>query len=454
MNSENIKALIIHDDKARVAEIKESLPDYFESVISPFDNALDAIISEQEKSPIGIVIMDAEDVMGLAIEVYKFLTDDPDRLKLRCIPVILLAEDEFSDKAMEFYDYGDPRFYTGDIMDVDFYLMVSELIEEAEDIPESELYPEDEEEENEVKLKPSIDKIMGATYEVSTGEGEQRVAAYNNAEILRKIASAALSNKEQAKKVISVLEKISAERISSGEKSNYIPRNERKKTVSKVTHEMPEFDDSEDWIPDIPQIQHEDTRDYITLEDLWGPTSGSSDSPAKNTNAQSIPSMGMPGMFVNPLNVQRSTNIQNASNPNVMKPKNYTIGQGVKKNGPKKILIIDTDPMSIKAFKLFVNPEIEIEQVDSMMRAIDFFIKKSADLVAIEYDMQGVQGLALLNNIRMQPNGRNVKAAIMMNQTKSQYSREKVLATPGVVGIIEKPIVKKQLLQTVNRAIQ
>jgi len=376
-----LKALIVYDKADKAKQIEDALPDYFLSTITNYNNAKDTLLS-LEGDVFDVIIMNADDTRDCVMDFYMYLCKDPEELYINRIPVVLITKDEFSEHSMSFYDAGNPFFYTGDIHDVDFYLQVVEAIEEAE-LLEDEDYEEEEDFEvvdNSVSQAISVNKLIGTSVSVKGGEDEPaRIATFNAAETLKKIARIVGKNKEAAKQVVEVLNNAAA------------ARNVKQQNL------------------------------FIMTDDL-----GNRKMPQK-------------------------PDVKPAAPANIVK-------QGIEANkpkqtGPKTIVIVDTDPMTLRAFKLFVGEDVVIEQVDSSMKAIDYFVKNKADAVVVEYDMPILRGLQIINSIRMQPNGRTVRAAVLMSNERTPSEHERVLYTDGIAGVINKPIVKKQMLPVVQRLL-
>ena len=110
-----------------------------------------------------------------------------------------------------------------------------------------------------------------------------------------------------------------------------------------------------------------------------------------------------------------------------------------------KILVVDTDQKSEKAISLFAPQGCEVVFVDSVMRAIDYFIKDTANLIIIRYDMPNMRGHKILESIRRHPNGSRVPAAILFEKDYDKNLIHTVENMSGIIGVMEKPIIRKQL---------
>lgn len=143
MKDDRICAIIIDSDVDRVKDIKSFLPDYIDLHSLKYSDANGALKNGIEGRRVMLVILDADDKTGMAKSLFRYISDNPDRLKLYDVATVLLASDEFSDSSLEYYDIGDPYFYTGMINETDFYMAVMEALDDAS-LREEEIFPEPE----------------------------------------------------------------------------------------------------------------------------------------------------------------------------------------------------------------------------------------------------------------------------------------------------------------------
>ena len=108
MNSKRIRATIVEGDKKKAEQIKAALPEYFDVNILSFPEAKEKIGPDENGNLPQVAIMNSDDKSGHALNIYKYMCEDPKKLGLRKIPVVLLTIDEFSDSAMNFLDEGSP----------------------------------------------------------------------------------------------------------------------------------------------------------------------------------------------------------------------------------------------------------------------------------------------------------------------------------------------------------
>ena len=75
---------------------------------------------------------------------------------------------------------------------------------------------------------------------------------------------------------------------------------------------------------------------------------------------------------------------------------------------PKRILVVDDEPMILKSIKSWLEADYEVYMVSSGMAALDFITKHPIDLMLLDYEMPGLTGPDVLNRIRFQNETKNL----------------------------------------------
>ena len=75
---------------------------------------------------------------------------------------------------------------------------------------------------------------------------------------------------------------------------------------------------------------------------------------------------------------------------------------------PKRILVVDDEPMILKSLKTWLQDKYEVYLVSSGISALDFIEKHPVDLVLLDYEMPGLTGPDVLNRIRFQNETKNL----------------------------------------------
>lgn len=465
MSMDKIGAIIIVKDPNTAKQVSSVLPDYIESVCVKPDDAKEKLFTGINGAKAKLVIIDADDKTDKALALCKYLYEDPNKQGFRKVAIVLLTVDEFSNSSMEFLEYGDPVFYTGEINDSDFYMVVTDALEEAE-LREDDPY-ELPEEDSLVQKPKSPDKIMGMTFEMDNPE-LMRVVSYSDEAVKESLNGLVNKNKEYAMEVFSVLEETSSELEEAGIPVEFKYGAKKERTVRKVEHPTEKTETGSEPANGITSASKwgKGSDSTKAIKASWGPKWGGKNSASEKAPAEDISSLHKlndaakvdelleeDDMLSFILNLDPQAGSGNTAGVQTGTQLGATMLPNVNLAGEaKKVLIVDSDATTEKAFKLFLGAGYEFYQVDSSMKAIDYVVKNKVDIVAVDYDMNGMSGKAILSSILNQPNGFAIKAFLIMNEKSSKEQINDALLTIGVSGVITKPIVKKQLVGAINRA--
>ncbi len=131
---DRLKLVILDDNDERRYLIRDMLPDYIDAVFSPLrDNALSLIKIEASGRKTDLVIMNADDETGVALSLFSRMKSSEDLYR---IPVLLLCEDAFSDRVLEFLEFGDAEFAEGELDPDLLFMQIMDMIDAAEMAPE------------------------------------------------------------------------------------------------------------------------------------------------------------------------------------------------------------------------------------------------------------------------------------------------------------------------------
>lgn len=436
MNSEVIKAIIIESDVKHAKLVQAAMPDYIDASFVKFSAAQETLDNGVDGAEVGLVIMDADDREGKALSIYKYMMEGANKRKLRKIPVIIFTVDEFSDKCMDFYDVGEPIFYTGELDDSDFFIALNDAIDSVEFMTDDD-YEDDVDPMAELEnQKKSPEKLMGMVFE--TKNEPVRAAAYKDERAVKAIISAVKDGKVKVKQIYDVLDKVAEERTAAGKPVGFTHGISKEKTVKRV-----EKTEQSQWKKEhAPSKNKEDNVSNLHRLDNVARVSqlleGDDDIQSVNQNAVHGPYGQQPGVD------QQGGVAPTARQDSIVK------NTSVKR--PKVVLIVDTDPNTVKAFKLFLASGYIVHMVDSSMKALDFVVKNRVDIVCVEYNVNGMPGLSIIKSIKNQRTGAKAKPFMLIKEKDYTHEMEGLFNTAGVLGIITKPIVKKQLLAEIKKA--
>ena len=86
--------------------------------------------------------------------------------------------------------------------------------------------------------------------------------------------------------------------------------------------------------------------------------------------------------------------------------------------------------------------------LDSGIKTIDYAIRNHIDLLIINPILPGMSGAATISSVRMQPGGADIPLMYLVGDDYTQ-SRSELLG-PNVFGILNKPLKKATLVQSVD----
>ena len=424
MGNKSIKALIINSDIKFTKEIQGAIPDYFDVSFSRYQDAKEKLRTGIDDKNIGLVILNADEDSTNALSIFKYIKEDPDRVGLKNTPVILLTADEFAPHCLDFYDVADPFFYSQSIDDSDFFMAISDCIEEAEMAALDTLNKEEKTEKNTIVKSP--EKLMGTVYSIDTSVPEaMRVATYEDKKVIEKMSESVKNTKRTAKEVYEILENFLKEKEAIGEKVELnLGLNKSKLPKPAINVPISKWKIESD-ISSIHKLNDVSKVNDLLVDDYDPALINYSDAYLWNKRTT----------INTPVNIIRRDAVSVPKEP----------------TGPKSVLIVDTDKNSLKAFELFLNEDYKVAIVDSNMKAIDYIVKNKTDIIVIANDVNGMSGTAITRSIKNQPAGMQSKICIMIDENSPYQEYEEVKTAMWVSGVIKKPIIKKQLLAVLNR---
>lgn len=490
----NIRIVIVDDNPARCEQILSMLPAYASGNVVPYGTkAMAAIRPNAEGKLPDLIIMNADDVRDMGLYMFDWLKNKEKNLKLYRIPVLLLTENQYSDKSMDYLEMGDAIFYEGEIDEERLFFKITETLEAAEF-----LYDENETTITIPKIK-SADRLMGTVVSApKSGEsGEARSVVLNMQEHLEGLENALEMSRESAITAINNIKeaiKSGADVYDSGKYENIITDTVASiRATNKVREDMglptvgPD-DDIKDFARDKSQssessvstageskvssdnrLQYRNnsaTRintDYITqrsneirerikkanaqkendrikeklntssdfngrrmLDDAWG---------ANNKESMDYGKSILDDMKNKMLNESADA------------VKAHTLYDPYK----KKIVVVDDDPRVAQTIELYIGNRYNIIGLESGMKAIDYFVNSSADLLLLDAVMPNMKSTQVLSSIRWQKNGKNVPVVFMVGNDYMGGQNE--LMMPGVAGMVRKPVSAGNLAMVVDATL-
>lgn len=397
MTENKLRVVVIDDNEERKKNIRDILPEYMEVIPTVYGNsAKEKIVPTASGIKCDLVIMNADDRRGQAIYMFDWMVKDEGGLGLDRIPVLLLVEDEFSDRVMSFLEIGDAEFYEGDINPDEFFLLVTSIINEAEFLPEpSESEP--------IYSEKSADRLYGMSFKPE-GEDEdtvKRSVVYNDEDQLAHLDVALERGRRKQELIREIME--AAQTL---------------KNEGLLEDEEPEIEDTD---------VEETVSAGINTQEQMSPYSRytSNDPSLHNLDANKVSAM------LDETLSQYEDPMQNGV---------YRI--------EKTIAVVDADIYNLNICDMYLRRRYNVVLLNSGMSAIDYFVKNKADLLLISYNMPVLDGVKILDSIRWQPNGKKVPTIFMadgnLELIKPRCRKE------WVVGMLQKPLSQMALKQAVE----
>jgi len=465
-----MKIVIIDDDVTRRETIRQYLPDYAEGVVCGYgEKALEAIAVDSEGNVPDMVIMNADDAKGLGLYTFDWMKTKSGNMDIASIPVLLLTQDEFSDKCLDFLEIDDVEFYEGEVDEYRLYSAIMETLKSAEfaSEPAEPAFTDDK----------SYDRLLGMSVKPSgnrkAGENRRSVVLDMDTQLenleaalergkkksqrIKELLGAAIDYKEKSKderdhKTQSGPHFLNKVRVSKGlepieDDPLLAGLDEIPDGIPAKTETAPNTDEGydEEDIPEEFRLGNRKTteREYNVSEAIKNAASRLKANPfagmaahGMNAGGAANPAMGMNNRQFGHQNVNvngavNAWNIANANNA-----------------AKKKVVVIDDEERDRRICDLFLSSKYEVVLLDSGMKAIDYFIRNTADLILLDTYMPNLGGVQTLRSIRWQANGKNVPV-IYMTDARFPVAAAS-LQGEGVIGILKKPLSAGNLAMAVD----
>lgn len=447
----DIKIVIIDDNQTRRETIKQLLPSYIDSVDSGYgEAALNLLRPDKDGIVPDMVIMNSDDSKGMGLYTFDWMKTKSGNAAVKNIPVLLLTDDEFSDKSMDFLEIEDAFFYEGEIEEDRLYSTVMEIINEREFAPEpvEPLFAESN----------VSGRISGLQIKPFGTEGQKtRSIVLNRDDQLESLEAALERGRQKADDIKRLLEAAVQYKSGNAEKAkrqNNKDSKTRHNFLDKVRvnhgkepkgtdYYRSNIDETDDDIPDEFKLSSDDKQSYIN----------SRQGAKRNYVADKQVSDLTRKVLENPLGAigSHGTNLESMvrgsknPQPTVM---NNTVPRQESNKACPVVVVVDDNERDRQTCELFLKQKYNVVLLDSGMKAIDYFIKNRADLVLMDTVMPILGGQQTMASIRWQANGKYVPVIYLVGNDYN-YSRES-LAGEGVVGLLPKPVSAGSLAMAVD----
>ena len=117
----------------------------------------------------------------------------------------------------------------------------------------------------------------------------------------------------------------------------------------------------------------------------------------------------------------------------------------------KHILIVDDDKNMLKMLRWFLCEDYDVTMVDSGKMALEAVIKRTPDLILLDYMMPLFDGPHVLEIIRKREESKNVPVLFLTSVTDKDKILECLSLNPQ--GYLVKPISRTELLERVDEVL-
>ena len=410
-----LRAIIIDDDRVRREAVRDILPDYISSVALGYgEGALDYLKPDAEGIVPDVVIMYGDDSKSLGLYTYDWMINKSGNSDIALIPVVIMTEDEFSDRAMEFLEIGDVVFYEGEVEESRMFSVITQAIEAAEFAPEpvTAVYEETK----------SIDRLAGHTVKKPEEDGKTRAVVLDMDTKLQNLEAALMRGKKRSDDIRNLLgaaQKVKEDRPERRERKPFVrPENLRRKEEPLKQEAVRQEPVKQEPIKHEP-IKHEE--------------------PARKTGEDPVSRLRERAMN-NPYGAFGAQGSIKLDEP-ARRKQNETYEK-------KTVVVVDSDVKTRKLCMLFLTHNYRVVVLDSGIRTVDYFVKNRADLLIINPLLPGMNGTSTVHSVHMQPGCANVPVMYIVGDDFTA-SRSSLLG-PGVVGILNKPIKRETIAQAVE----
>ncbi len=433
----DLRIVIIDDDSTRLESISDIIPDYIQTdAYSPREGVLD-LIRKDGADPPDLVILDGDDPKSFGLYVYDWMVNKSGDEAIAATPVIVMTDDEFSEKSLEFLEIGDVTFYEGAVDEERLFDVITEAIEAAEFAaePEEAVYEETK----------SIDRLIGHTVPAPDGDGKQRAVVLDMETRARNLEAALERGQQRVRQIRELLE--NAQKPDGVDDDDdvdlYFTERNRREKRNRTEYRQPAVTDT----TPVRNVEIDErvgriARDMQAEAQLSGTQARKRlDANAEDDVARTIDALRQKAAS-DPSGAYSAQGVARMED----RPKNR-LSSGFD-HTKMSIAVVDDDVKTRKLCTLFLTRKYNVVAFDSGIKAIDFIVRTHIDLLIINPVLTGMSGLATLASIRMQPGCANI--AVMFIVDERYTGPHDNLAGPHVYGILNKPVSQGKIVEAVD----
>ncbi len=117
----------------------------------------------------------------------------------------------------------------------------------------------------------------------------------------------------------------------------------------------------------------------------------------------------------------------------------------------KHILIVDDDPLMLKAMREHLHEKYDVATANSGKIALKFLEKKKTDLILLDYEMPVEDGPAILKKLHAAESTKNIPVVFLTGIMESDKIQKALVQKPQ--GYLLKPVDHDKLFETITKLI-
>ncbi|MBO4903676.1 MAG: response regulator [Lachnospiraceae bacterium] len=445
----HIRAVVIDDDKNRREALKNSLPDYIECITAGYgEGAIDYIKRDGQGILPDLVILSGDDRKNFGLYIFDWMINKSGDDEIASIPVVVVTDDEFSERSLEFLELGDVTFFEGDIDDSALFSVITQAIEEAEFMPNPVVTAYEE--------TKNIDRLMGRS--VKAPGGKQRAVVLDMDNRVKNLEAALARGQKRVNDIRMLLD--AAQNMKSGKKKAPAKNDAYVIRMSSFLEKARKKANVEEELMAFYKKQSEPAKDRKVFKKSEVKMQAAAPKPEPVPEPKRepfVPKREPEAEVPESIDILKDKAFSNpfgafnAQGSKMLEPKQepQPAANERKFDGNKKfVVIVDDDLKTRKLCSLFLTQKYNVIALDSGIKAVDYFIKNRADLLIINPVLKGMSGMATVNSVLMQPGGMQVAVMYLVGENYTG-ARSRLLGQ-NVVGILNKPIKQGLIAQAVD----
>ena len=421
-----LKVIVVDEDTARREQIKSLLPEYMDVYTSGYgDNAMKLIKGGADGILPNLVILYGDDSKGQGVYIFDWMINKSGVEAIENIPVVVMCDDEFSERSLDFLEIGDVTFYEGEIDEDRLFSVITQAQDKKEfaEEPEESVYEEEK----------SLDRLMGRNVKI-TGSvpGKERKVVLDPESQLKNLEAALIRGQKRTEEIRAAL----GVKMPKTEMPVYLKSITEKVKANSVADNLKDLRDKAVSNPgNAFMAQAHKQADRQANKQAGGQAQNTVSGPSTGY-AQNAGFGSMRGVneFSGRVVKQAAQSKQAVQNQYVMPNQQVMQAQPAR----RRVIVVDDDPRVTGLMETFLSARYDVTCFNSGMKAIDYFIRNTADLLIIDAVMPGMSGAQTVGSIRYQAGG--VRVPVLYLVGPDYQGPREMFAGNYILGILNKPI--------------